>query len=145
MKYKIAGLSVTALALIAVIMISFSMPEDNGRRYVEHIMAEEKTPCTNHTESEFCSHLPVVKIDTDGVEIPGKPIYDKEYRVIDYTLAQDGTTTIRASLDVINNEKTYNHLTDNATSMGDIMIRVRGHSSRRFEKANYFIRFINDD
>ncbi len=145
MKYKIAGLSVTALALIAVIMISFSMPEDNGRRYIEHIMAEKKTPCTNHTESEFCSHLPVVKIDTDGVEIPGKPIYDKEYRVIDYTLAQDGTTTIRASLDVINNEKTYNHLTDNATSMGDIMIRVRGHSSRRFEKANYFIRFINDD
>ena len=145
MKYKITGLSAIALALIAIIMISFSMPEDNGTRYIEHIISDEKTPCENHAESEFCSHLPVVKIDTDGAEIPGKPIYDKEYNVIDYTLAQDGATTIRASLDVINNEKTYNHLTDNATSVGNVMIRVRGHSSRRFEKANYFIRFVNDD
>ncbi|MBQ9986368.1 MAG: CotH kinase family protein [Oscillospiraceae bacterium] len=145
MKYKIAGLLVLALVLIAVTLISRTMPEDNGTRYIEHIMAEEKVPCSNHTSSELCSHLPIVKINTNGTEIPGKPIYDENFAITGYTLAADGTTTIKATLDVVDNEKEYNHLTDIPQNMGDIMIRVRGHSSRRFEKANYFIRFINAD
>ncbi len=145
MKYKIIGLSVSALMLIAVIFISRIMPEDNGTRYIEHVMAEEKVPCSSHANDIFCTHLPIVSIDTNGVEIPGKPIYDENHSVIDYTLAQDGTTTIKASMNVVDNEKTYNHLTDSSQNMGDVMIRVRGHSSRRFDKANYFIRFVNSD
>ncbi len=145
MKYKLIGLSALALTLIAVIFISKSMPEDNGTRYIEHIIAEENTFCETHTDDTFCSHLPIISINTNGTEIPGKPVYDENLDVIDYTLATDGTTSIKASLDVINNEKSYNHLTDSKIDMGDVMIRVRGHSSRRFEKANYFVRFVNDD
>lgn len=145
MKYRIIGLTTTALVLIAVILISVMMPEDNGERYIEHIKTEKKTPCDAHADDTFCTHLPIVNINTGGVEIPGKPIYDEDYNVIDYTLAEDGTTTIKATLNVVDNEKTYNHLTDDAKSMGDVMIRVRGHSSRRFEKPNYFIRFLNPD
>ncbi len=145
MKYKLIGLSAVALTLVAIIFISKSMPEDNGTRYIEHIMAEEKAVYETHKDDEFCSHLPLVSIDTYGNEIPGKPIYDEDFDVTDYTLSKDGTTTINASLDVINNEEGYNHLTDSKIDMGDVMIRVRGHSSRRFEKANYFIRFIKDD
>lgn len=145
MKYKLIGLSAVTLTLIAIIFISKSMPEDNGTRYIEHIMAEEKMACETHNDGAFCSHLPIISIDTNGEEIPGKPIYDEEFNVIDYSLAKDSTTTIKASLGVINNEKAYNHLDDSKTDICDVMIRVRGHSSRRFEKANYFIRFINDD
>ncbi len=145
MKYKLIGLSVVTPTLIAIIFISKSMPEDNGTRYIEHIMAEEKKDCESHKDDTLCSHLPIVNINTNGTEIPGKPVYDEEFDVIDYTLADDGTTTIKASLNVIDNEKGYNHQTDSKIDMGDVMMRVRGHSSRRFEKANYFIRFINDD
>ena len=145
MKYKILGLSATALVLIAVILISKTMPEDNGTRYIEHIMAEEKIPCGTHEDNTLCTHLPIVSINTNGVEIPGKPVYDEDYNVIDYTLAEDGMTTINAAIEVFDNDKTYNHLTDESQSMGEIMIRVRGHSSRRFEKPNYFIRFVNSD
>lgn len=121
------------------------MPEDNGTRYIEHIVTQEKTPCKTHEGDTLCTHLPIVSINTNGDQIPGKPIYDEEFNVIDYILAEDGTTTIKASLDVVDNKKTYNHLDENVQNLGDVMIRVRGHSSRRFEKANYFIRFINDD
>ncbi len=145
MKYKLIGSFATALALIAILIISFMMPEDNGTRYIEHIMSEEKEVCETHTSNAFCTHLPIVSINTNGVEIPGKPIYDEEYRVIDYTLAADGTTTIKASLEVIDSANKYNHLTDAKTDIGEVMIRVRGHSSRRFEKPNYFIRFVNSD
>ena len=101
MKYKIAGLSVTTLALIAVIMISFSMPEDNGRRYVEHIMAEEKTPCESHADGELCTHLPIVMIDTQGVSIPGRPIYDENHVKIGHILAEDNSEVITAKIKLL--------------------------------------------
>ncbi len=145
MKYKLIGLSAVALTLIAIIFISISMPNDNGKRYIQHINAEEKIPCTAHTDGALCTHLPIVRINTNGVEIPGKPVYDADYKRIGYSLAQDGTSSVKAALDVIENEKTYNHLTDNPIDMGDVTIRVRGHSSREFEKPNYFIRFVNPD
>ena len=76
MKYKIIGLSTVALVLVAVFLISFMMPEDNGKRYHQHIEAEEKEACT-HTDARLCSHLPLITIDTNGVTIPGEPILDK--------------------------------------------------------------------
>lgn len=145
MKYKLTGLFVTALTLIAIVFISKSMPEDNGKRYIEHIMAEEKVTCQAHTDETLCTHLPIVSINTNGVEIPGKPIYEDDYSIKGYTLAADGSTTIKATVDVVDNEKENNHLMDNAQKLGEVLIRVRGHSSRRFEKPNYFIKFVNSD
>ena len=78
MKYKLIGLSVVALTLIAIIFISKSMPKDNGTRYIEHIMEEEKTVCVSHTDDTLCTHLPIVSINTNAKEIPGKPVYDKD-------------------------------------------------------------------
>ena len=144
MRYKLIGLSTLALALIAIIFISSIMPENNGKRYIEHIMAKEKENCVTHDDDIFCSHLPIVSINTNGAEIPGKPIYDSDYHVINYTKASDGTTTIKATLDVADNEQENNHIAD-TKNVGEVMIRVRGHSSRRFEKPNYFIRFVNPD
>ena len=40
MKYKIIGLTTTALVLLAVTLVSLIIPEDNGTRYIEHIIAE---------------------------------------------------------------------------------------------------------
>lgn len=145
MKYKIIGLSAVVAVLIAVIFINQTVPESTSERYIEHVKAEEKASCEGHGDGVLCTHLPIVCINTNGAEIPGKPIYDDDYNVIDYTLAPDGDTTIKATIDVIDSDSAHNHTDDLAVSMGDIRIRVRGHSSRRFEKPNYFIRFINSD
>ena len=144
MKYKLIGLSALALALVAIVFISGAMPEDNGKRYIEHIM-EEKADATLQSDGVLSSHLPIVSIDTHGEAIPGAPVYDEEFNVIDYTLASDGAETVNARVCVTDSDSGKNYLTDAKTDLGDVMIRVRGHSSRRFEKANYFIRFINSD
>ena len=109
MKYKIIGLSATALVLIAVMTIRFLMPEDNGQRFIEHIEAPQKEACTNH-QGELCSHLPIVQINTGGKEVPGKVILDEEGHLIDYTLAEDGLSTVKGTLGVISNEEKNNHL-----------------------------------
>ena len=145
MKYKLIGITATALTLVSVILISMFMPEDNGKRYIQHVMAEEKIPCTAHSDGELCTHLPIVSINTNGVEIPGKPIYDGEEHIVGYSVAEDGTTTIKAGLEVIDNKDTYNHLSDGNNAIQNILIRVRGHSSRKFDKPNYFFRFVNTD
>lgn len=145
MKYKIIGLSATALMLIAVFVISFIMPEDNGARYIEHINAEEKTPCGAHTQEILCTHLPIVMIDTNDVAIPGRPIFAEGHIPIDYVRTEDGADMLQATLKVISNPETNNHTEDDPVLASDILIRIRGNSSRAFDKPNYLVKFINGD
>ena len=42
MKYKIIGACTLLLVIAAVLIVSFSMPEDNGLRYVQHREAQPK-------------------------------------------------------------------------------------------------------
>ena len=153
MKYKIIGLSATALVLLAVTLVSIIMPEDNGKRYIEHIDNETKEQCTEHTNGELCSHLPVIKIDTEGVEIPGKPIHSADGQPISYTLAADGNTTIKANLSVIDNKEKNNHIADKAfvkkwTVKCPFMVSFHSEkflriiSSVRIYKPNKIIRFF---
>ncbi len=145
MKYKVIGLSATALVLVAVLVISFLSADHHGMRYIEHRDAPQKATCGTHTEESLCTHLPIVKVDTNQVEIPGKPILDETGAVTEYTLAADGTTTVKGQLAVVDNQGQNNHLSDKEQDHGNILVRVRGHSSRRFDKFNYFVRFINAD
>lgn len=142
MKYKIIGMSVTALVLVMVLCISFIMPEDNGKRYHQHIEAEEKAACT-HTDGKFCTHLPIIKIDTNGKTIPGEPILDASSgHTLQYTMSETGEETILSKLSVIDNVGENNHTEDASSVSSDIRIRIRGNSSRHFEKKGYIIKMI---
>lgn len=142
MKYKIIGISVTALVLITVLCISFIMPEDNGKRYHQHIEAEEKAACS-HTDGKFCTHLPIIKIDTNGKTIPGEPILDASSgHTLQYTMSETGEETILSKLSVIDNVGENNHTEDASSVSSDIRIRIRGNSSRHFEKKGYIIKMI---
>lgn len=139
------GLCTVLLAIVLVFAVSLSLPEDNGRRYIQHMDAPEKAPCAAHDASTLCSHLPILRIYTGGVEIPGQPVYDANGSFVEYTTAGDGSTAIHASLGVIDHETENNHLNDAATLVSDITIRLRGHSSRLFDKPNYYIQLIHPD
>lgn len=145
MKYKFIGLSAVALTLIAIILISFMMPEDNGKRYHQHIEAETKTTCT-HTDEVLCSHLPIIQIDTNGKEIPGDVILSGlGGHTIDYTVSETGEETILSKVAVFDNKDKNNHIEDIPQVSSDIRIRIRGNSSRHFEKKGYIIKLITND
>lgn len=145
MKYKIIGLGAVLIAAVFAFAVSFMMTEDNGVRYIQHMHAEEKEPCASHSGSVLCTHLPIVSIETNGMEIPGRPIHDENGKTIGYTTASDGSTSIWASVNIFDNEKNNNHRSDDAVISEQILIRVRGHSSREFDKPNYYIEFSNPD
>ncbi len=145
MKYKIIGMSATALVLLAVMIISFMMPEDNGKRYHQHIEAETKSACT-HTDAILCSHLPIIQIDTYGKEIPGDVILSGPGgHTVDYTLSETGEETIISRVAVFDNKTKNNHTEDTPQVSSDIRIRIRGNSSRHFEKKGYIIKLITED
>lgn len=145
MKYKLIGLSVVTLTLIAIILISGLLPEDNGKRYHQHIEAEEKAVCT-HTDGALCSHLPIIQIDTYGKEIPGDVILSGSGgHTIAYTLSETGEETIPSKVTVFDNKDKNNHIDDNPEVASDVRIRIRGNSSRHFEKKGYIIKLITED
>ena len=145
MKYKIKGFLTIALALIAVVWISFIMPEDNGKRYHQHIEAKKLPNCVC-ANTELCTHLPIIKIETGGKPIPGEIIYNTGNRsTLSYTMSETGEETILSTLSIIDNEDSYNHPEDVPAVTSDIRIRIRGNSSRHFEKKGYIIKMQTAD
>lgn len=143
MKYKIMGF-VACIAVLATSVLVPLMSTDDHQRYHQHLEAQPKAAC-QHGDDVFCTHLPLVEIDTDGIEIPGGPIYDENgKRLPHYTTAADGSNTIAAYMEIKDSETENNHLSDPATMKSKIQIRVRGNSSRTFDKKGYAIRLVDD-
>lgn len=144
MKYKITGIVslLSAILLVFAVYTVFYVKEET--RYIEHL---EKTvsECKSCNKKSLCTHLPIIKIETNGVEIPGKPYHDKETKTVKHTLAADGSTTILAKILVTDKENQNNHLSDTPSLTSDIRIRIRGNSSRHFAKAPYLIDLVNSD
>lgn len=143
MKYKIIGITACACAvLLSFLAIAFT--DEDTSRYHQHLEAEEKQPCTDHGDETFCTHLPLVQIDTGGTEIPGRTIIDADGREIGYTQTPDGEDQIEAVIRVTDHESENNHIEDTPSLESKIMIHVRGNSSRAFDKSSYAIRLITD-
>lgn len=144
MKYKIIALTLVAL-LLGVIACGSVMPrimKTENDRYHQHLEAEEKTAC-RHEGDVFCTHLPVIVIDTGGVEIPGKAFLD-ENGDSHYTTTPEGEEEITATVSILDGEECHNHLSDQAAVSTLARVRVRGNSSRHFIKLGYSLNFVDD-
>ena len=145
MKYRILWIVVAlalCLSMIGSYAIMQSVPTGNGTRYHQHLEAEQKPAC-EHTDGSFCTHLPLIEIDTDGIEIPGKA-YVGEDGEKQIALGENGETYVMADVKIFDNATQNNHLTDAATDTGRIEIKVRGNSSRYHDKLGYTLTFVND-
>ena len=144
MKYKIIAITLVAL-LLGVIACGSVMPrimKTENDRYHQHLEAEEKTAC-QHEGDVFCTHLPVIVIDTGGVEIPGKAFLD-ENGDSHYTTTPEGEEEITATVSILDGEECHNHLSDQAAVSTLARVRVRGNSSRHFIKLGYSLNFVDD-
>lgn len=144
MKYKIIAITLVAL-LLGVIACGSVMPrimKTENDRYHQHLEAEEKTAC-RHEGDVFCTHLPVIVIDTGGVEIPGKAFLD-ENGESHYTTTPEGEEEITATVSILDGEECHNHLSDQAAVSTLARVRVRGNSSRHFIKLGYSLNFVDE-
>lgn len=143
MKYKILGAGACAvMLLISAMNLPLLVVSDTGR-YHQHLEASEKTPCT-HTDSALCTHLPIISIDTGGLDIPGRAIKEG-HKTVGYTVAEDGSDRISAQIEVFDSQEDNNHLTDTPGIVSDMTIHVRGNSSRTFDKLGYRLNLLDEN
>lgn len=164
MKYKLigAGVCLAAIAVSVAVPVFWARNDELGR-YHQHISATLR-PEDEVDDGTFNTHLPLVILDTGGTSIPGtyatvdnfdpelleaftvknKKIYDKNGGHV-YIQAEDGESTILAHMDVVDNQTVVNRPEDTPAVSSDICIRVRGRSSRSFEKNSYAIKLIDEN
>ena len=113
-------------------------------RYHQHIeRAEDATRVCEHTDGSFCTHLPLLCIDTKGQTIPGNAYYDEDGNKIIET-APNGEGHITVSLSVTDRSGANNHLTDAPTLESLAQMNIRGNSSRHFIKYGYALTLVDE-
>lgn len=127
MKNKIICL-VTCIILFCVVIFANAVNVKGSNRIHQHL-SNTKEVKTDDVD-EFNTHLPIVTIDTNGLEIPGE--------------AKDGST-INSNIKIYDDETKNNYLTDVPKLITEATIRARGNSSLHFDKKGYLLKFINED
>ena len=146
MKYRVIGTLAAVLMLLTVLLTSAWSDEGPANRVHQHLTARQPDAGCDCDGSELCTHLPLVLIDTDGQEIPGKVTgQTDDFGETINTLAADGRDVIDVSFVIVDNQTRNNHPSDEATLTTTAQIRVRGHSSRLFEKSPYQLDFVDED
>lgn len=143
MKYKVLGFFMCAVICSVSLFAPLIWATSSGRVH-QHLEEEPKALCTNKNEA-FCSHLPLILIDTNKENVPGDAIVDDHGKITGYTTTASGEKTIPAKISVIDNEGARNHVTDKPIIKSNMRIRIRGNSSRTFDKKNYAIHLLTED
>ena len=148
-----AGSFFTILILLLVVM-HFDA-NSQSTRYHQHLRNPSEADlgiCTRCNQDVLlCTHLPIIMIDTFGHDIPGRPLEFGPLHVDDGQLSglfhttADDETEIPAHISVIHNFNNWNHDTDTPAFESLATIRIRGNSSRFFDKPSYQIQLINAD
>lgn len=113
-------------------------------RYYQHEQLQEPD-AGSYVENTLNTRFPIVSIETGGRRIPGTTVTDANGATIGYESAEDGSSYIRAHIRIIDRRGEYNHLEDSPDIDSQIRIRVRGNSSRLFDKQSYKIMLETDD
>ncbi len=143
MKNKIIGIILCVALLITGFTATIFVYQDPSRVH-QHLSAKAKPDCTDHGGSVFCTHLPLVQIETKE-DIPGKPILNEKGRTAGFTTASDGSDRIISTVRITDHEETNNHLNDSPTIESEATIHIHGNSSRYFDKLGYKIKLIDSD
>lgn len=143
MKNKIIGVFLCAAILLGSSFAAVFVRQDPPRVH-QHLSAQSKPACTDHGGDVFCTHLPLVQIETRE-EIPGQPIVDEWQNRIGFTTAADGSDRIVSTIRITDHEATNNHLSDRPTLESQATIHVHGNSSRYFDKQSYKIKLIGSN
>ena len=126
------------LLLLAALLLSRHIDPEK-QRYQQHLSYNTQIEDTSLSidEDTFSSHLSVVSIETGGVVIPGRPEQGQHVKDIENSF-------IQADMRIYDREGELNKLSSQPVLESKINIRVRGNSSRTFDKMGYLFKFTDD-
>ncbi|MBQ8280166.1 MAG: CotH kinase family protein [Roseburia sp.] len=144
MKYKIISIVLVVVTLIVSFSIQTIEPDRN--RYHQHKEAAEKEACTDHDEAVFCTHLPLLNIVTDA-KMPNPYVYKTDGTNLPSESGElvHNNEQVAATIQYFDSETENNHLTDEPVWEERAMMRIRGASSRAYDKNGYLLNFKQEN
>ncbi len=137
---------------VCVLLLSIFFQDLEGRtgvlRYQQHReqpSEEELGPCAVCGGAEgLCTHLPIIRIDTGGQTIPGRPYEGPDGVTAGYYTGDNGEEEILVQFSTVAEEDVWHHEEDASTDEGAALFRYRGNSSRWFTKGSFRLRTVKD-
>lgn len=145
MKYRIIGLIATAAMLLTALGAAALDRENPDNRVHQHRTARGPNAGCTCNGAELCTHLPLVMIETGGQPIPGAPITDENGRELGFTTTAEGEEMLVARISVLSSDEQNHHPSDSPDWQSEMQIRIRGNSSRYFDKPSYLCRLTEQD
>lgn len=124
-------LSLLFIILFSIFLTITYTKNDALDRTIQHLDITKKETVINNVTYD----LPIININVDE-EIPGKPIKNPNGQGHIFTTSKTGETKVKGTMEITNSP--YDDVKT------DIMIGIRGASSRYFDKKGYSVRFIDD-
>ncbi len=149
MKFRIIGIAATFAMLLTVVLINAVDWDNPNNRVHQHLVFRQPDEGCDCDKSELCTHLPLIIIDTGGEEIPGEPIEESvipetgEYT--EFTTTADGEPTLECTVKVMDTQESNHHPSDTPDLETAARIRIRGNTSRNFDKVGYLLTITEDD
>ena len=144
MKYKVFGIAMAVLMLVCALAATAAEAKEGPYRVHQHLTARQPDAGCDCGGTELCTHLPLVIIDTGGEEIPGEPVELGDGTTV-FTTTENGEEMLGARISILDDESHNHHPSDAPDLETDSLIRIRGNSSRYFDKKSYLIRFTKQD
>ena len=145
MKYRLIGITALIAMMITVFLANMFNAENPKLRIHQHLSFRQPSAGCDCDQSELCTHLPLLLIDTGGSEIPGEPIVDENNKEIGYTTTTDGSAMLNAKIALMDSEEHNHHPSDTPDLESNVLIRIRGNSSRFFDKKSYLLRLTDEN
>ncbi len=147
---KLLYAGITALVFAAAIFFICLDGGEDTQRIHQHLEQPDETELGAKPQSDgLVTHLPIIEIDTSKngkyQKIPGKAIMDEQMNtVIGVDTGDNGETDITARIRISDEPGEWHDSEAEADKESDILIHIRGNSSRAFDKPNYRIKLTED-
>lgn len=146
------GIAVMAGMAAGVLLLSVILQDLESQtgvlRYQQHReqhSEEELAPCIVCDGEGLCTHLPIIRIETGGQTIPGRPYADAKGDTVGFYTGDWGEEEILVQFSSVSGEGVWHHAWDEATDQGTALFRYRGNSSRWFTKGNFLLKTVEED
>ncbi len=140
------------LVVFGMVFNSLKVMDSSRVRYIQHLQESDRDPSVGETTvnedgtvdvESFATHLPLVILDTHGIEIPDIVAHTED----ESKIYRDETITdpyIPVSLTLIDGSEHVNRLDGLPEFTDQGLIKLRGNSSRGFEKKQYGIKLLDE-
>ena len=147
------GIVIMAGTAVCALLLSVFFQDLGDRtgvlRYQQHReqpSEEELGGCTVcGGQGELCTHLPIIRIETGGQTIPGRPYEGEDGVTAGYYTGDLGEEEILVQFSAVSEEGVWHHRDDASTAEGTALFRYRGNSSRWFTKGSFRLRIVEED